>query len=99
MLLLTVLLTNYTKVVLKNLLDFVGSVLRQSEQQTKGILAAAEGKVLIIDEAYRFYSSSSVSDPYKTAVVDTIVAEVQSVPSDDRYVLLLSYKDQLKEMF
>jgi hypothetical protein len=42
---------------------------------------------------------SGNSDPYKTAVVDTIVAEVQSVPGEDRCVLLLGYKDQMEEMF
>jgi hypothetical protein len=87
------------KVVLKNPSDFVGSALGQSKQQTKGILAAAEGKVLIIDEAYGLYGGGGVADPYKTAVVDTIVAEVQSVPGDDRCVLLLGYKDQMEEMF
>ncbi|TVY80877.1 NFX1-type zinc finger-containing protein [Lachnellula suecica] len=86
-------------VVLKNPSDFVGSALGHSEQQTKGILAAAEGKVLIIDEAYGLYGGGGVSDPYKTAVVDTIVAEVQSVPGDDRCVLLLGYRDQMEEMF
>ena len=49
------------------------------------------------------YSGSSgagtQSDPYKTAVVDTIVAEVQSVPGEDRCVLLLGYKEQIVEMF
>lgn len=39
------------------------------------------------------------ADTYKTAVIDTIVAEVQSVPGEDRCVLLLGYKDQMEEMF
>lgn len=39
------------------------------------------------------------NDMYKTAVIDTIVAEVQSVPGEDRCVLLLGYKDQIVEMF
>lgn len=38
-------------------------------------------------------------DPYKTAVIDTIVAEIQSVPGEDRCVLLLGYEDQMVEMF
>jgi hypothetical protein len=38
-------------------------------------------------------------DPYKTAVVDTIVAEIQSVPGEDRCVLLLGYEEQMVEMF
>ena len=39
------------------------------------------------------------TDIYKTAVIDTIVAEVQSTPGEDRCVLLLGYKDQMEEMF
>lgn len=91
------------EVVIKNPSDFVGAALGQSEQQTKGILAASLGKVLVIDEAYGLYGGGgtpgSISDPYKTAVIDTIVAEVQSVPGDDRCVLLLGYKDQMENMF
>jgi hypothetical protein len=33
--------------------------------------------------------SGSTADPYKTAVVDTMVAEIQSTPGEDRCVLLL----------
>lgn len=87
------------EVVVKNPSDFVGSALGQSESQTKGILAATVGKVLVIDEAYGLYAGSGVTDPYKTAVVDTIVAEVHSVPGDDRCVLLLGYDEQMQEMF
>ncbi|KFA80339.1 hypothetical protein S40288_08438 [Stachybotrys chartarum IBT 40288] len=85
------------EVVVKNPADFVGSALGQSEAQTKGILASTAGKVLVIDEAYSLYGDSA--DTYKTAVVDTLVAEVQSVPGDDRCVLLLGYQDQMERMF
>lgn len=44
------------------------------------------------------YSKDS-KDPYKTSVIDTMVAEIQSVPGEDRCVLLLGYKDQMEEMF
>jgi SpoVK/Ycf46/Vps4 family AAA+-type ATPase len=80
----------------------VGDALGTSEKLTKGILTAASGKVLVIDEAYGLYgggSQASTSDPYKTAVIDTIVAEVQSVPGDDRCVLLLGYHEQMEQMF
>jgi replication-associated recombination protein RarA len=87
------------EVVIKNPSDFVGAALGQSEAQTKGILASTVGKVLVIDEAYGLYGGDGVADPYKTAVIDTIVAEVQSVPGDDRCVLLLGYDDQMQEMF
>ena len=91
-----------TVVVVKNPSDFVGDVIGGSEKQTKGILAASFGKVLVIDEAYSLYSGGnqgSTTDSFKTAVVDTIVAEVQSVPGDDRCVLLLGYREQMEEMF
>lgn len=39
------------------------------------------------------------TNQFKTAVIDTIVAEVQSVPGEDRCVLLLGYKDQIVDMF
>ena len=92
------------QVVVKNPSDFIGNVIGQSESNTKAILATTVGKVLIIDEAYMLYSGSgsgggSGTDVYKTAVIDTIVAEVQSVPGDDRCVLLLGYEPQMVDMF
>ncbi|CAK7215191.1 hypothetical protein SBRCBS47491_002399 [Sporothrix bragantina] len=94
------------EVVVRNPADFVGSALGESEKLTKGILAAAVGKVLVIDEAYGLYGGGTGSsgmgganDPFKTAVIDTIVAEVQAVPGDDRCVLLLGYKEQLETLF
>lgn len=54
----------------------------------------------MIDEAYGLYGNAgSNADPYKTAVIDTIVAEVQGVPGDDRCVLLLGYKEQMEILF
>lgn len=91
------------EVVVKNPADFMGSALGQSEKNTKAILEATRGKVLIIDEAYMLNSGSSesggTSDPYKTAVIDTIVAEVQSTSVEDRCVLLLGYSGQMEDMF
>ena len=88
---------------MKNPADFVGSVLGETEKNTKAILKATEGKVLVIDEAYMLHSGGgakgNTSDSFKTAVVDTIVAEVQSVIGEDRCVLLLGYKEKLEEMF
>jgi hypothetical protein len=57
--------------------------------------------VLIIDEAYMLDpgEASSRSDTYRNAVLDTLVAEVQSVPGEDRCVILLGYEDRLMEMF
>jgi hypothetical protein len=66
-------------------------------------LKASAGKVLVIDEAYGLDAggrtgSGSHKDPFKTAVIDTIVAEVQNTPGEDLCVLLLGYQEQMEEM-
>lgn len=87
---------------MKNPSDFVGDALGVSEKKTRGILTSTVGKVLVIDEAYGLYSGSTTGgqseDPYKTAVIDTLVAEVQSVPGEDRCILLLGYRTQMESM-
>ena len=97
------LIVDFLLVVIKNPADFIGSALGQSEANTKAILATTTGKVLIIDEAYMLYSGQNgigdKADIYKTAVIDTIVAEVQSVPGEDHCVLLLGYEKNIREMF
>ena len=89
--------------MIKNPADFIGSVLGETEKNTKAILESSKGKVLIIDEAYMFYTGNggagSTTDPFRTAAIDTMVAEIQSTPGEDRCVLLLGYKDKLEEMF
>lgn len=89
------------EVIVKNPADFVGNVIGGSEANTKAILASSIGKVLIIDEAYMLAKASGPNggDPFKAAVIDTIVAEVQSTAGEDRCVLLLGYKDQMEDMF
>ena len=39
------------------------------------------------------------ADSFSAGVIDTIVAEVQNVPGDDRCVLLLGYEPQMEDMF
>jgi hypothetical protein len=86
-------------VILKNPSDFIGTVLGSSESQTRAILAEAEGSVLVIDEAYLLCSASGTSDPYKSAVIDTIVEQVQNRPGDDRAVVMLGYRKEMEAMF
>jgi hypothetical protein len=91
--------------ILKNPSDFIGNVIGSSEKSTRDILAAAEGCVLVIDEAYMLNPSRSMGlssnggDPYKAAVLDTLVEQVQGVPGDDRVVILLGYKKEMEDMF
>ncbi|KAK5072925.1 hypothetical protein LTR64_000665 [Lithohypha guttulata] len=95
-------LLSTSECVVKTPADFIGSVIGESEQKTKAILDNTKGKVLVLDEAYMLCSglgnTSVPADPYRTAVVDTIVSEVQSTPGEDRAVLLLGYDEQMREM-
>jgi hypothetical protein len=87
---------------MKNPADFIGSVLGESENNTKAILKESEGKALLIDEAHMLYpggdAAGDAPDPYKAAVIDTIVAEVQSTSGEDRCILLSGPRDQMSEM-
>ena len=90
------------EVIIKNPSDFRGSVLGSSEKNTRDILRSAEGNVLVIDEAYALCTNNSLSgtsDPYGTAVIDTIVEQIQARPGDDRAVIMLGYRKEMEEMF
>lgn len=91
------------EVIIRNPSDLIGQYIGDSEANTKAALTAAMGNVLVIDEAHMMYTGSSdgtgnESDCYRQAMIDTIVAEVQSVPGEDRAVLLLGYGDKMQEM-
>jgi Holliday junction resolvasome RuvABC ATP-dependent DNA helicase subunit len=64
------------ELILKTASDFVGSALGTSETQTRAILEASVGSVLVIDEAYGLSSPKGTSDPYRAAVIDVMVEQV-----------------------
>ena len=87
-------------VIVKTPSDFIGDVLGSSEKRTRDILKAAEGCVLVIDEAYSLYSGDDVNknnDIYKTSVIDTIVEQVSGQAGEDRAIILLGYKDEMTQ--
>lgn len=81
------------EVVSKTASDFKGSVVGESQTKTSQILKDAQGKVLIIDEAYVLDDNM-----YGKQVLDTLVEKVQGGPSDDIAVLLLGYEEQMLAM-
>ena len=99
-------------VVLATPSDLVGSALGQSEEKTNALLDKAEGCVLVIDEAYGLDPNGAGSfgapgggggggsggggDPFKTAVIDTLVSRVQGDAGADRCVLLLGYGREME---
>lgn len=90
------------EVIVKNPSDFRGDVLGSSEKSTRDILRAAEGNVLVIDEAYALCTSNGLSgwsDPYGASVIDTMVEQIQARPGDDRAVIMLGYRKEMTDMF
>ncbi|KAH0556354.1 hypothetical protein GP486_005724 [Trichoglossum hirsutum] len=91
------------KVMIKNPSDFIGEYIGRSESATKRILTSAMGNVLIIDEVHMLYPGKRCGDrrkpdQYRTAVIDTLVAEVQNIPGEDRCVILMGYTEPVQEM-
>ena len=95
-------------VVLATPADLVGSALGASEERTNALLDKSEGCVLVIDEAYGLdpsggglggpsgSGSGGGGDPYRTAVVDTLVSRVSGDAGADRCVLLLGYRKEME---
>jgi hypothetical protein len=61
----------------------------------------AGNDINLVFHAYMLYSgkSSGSQDQFKMTVIDTMVAEIQSVPGEDRCILILGYKEQMEDMF
>jgi AAA+ superfamily predicted ATPase len=85
--------------------DYVGPFLGTSEELTKGILEQSKGCVLVIDEAYGLYTplnsagGKGQNEPYREAVINTLVEQVQGKPGEDRAVILIGYREEMEEMF
>ncbi|OJI82018.1 hypothetical protein ASPTUDRAFT_750143 [Aspergillus tubingensis CBS 134.48] len=91
------------EVVVKDPSDFIGQYIGDSEANTKEILRATEGKVLIIDDAHMLYQGTghgaNCSDSFRLAVVDTLVTNTSNEPGDDRCIILIGYPDPMKAFF
>ncbi|KAJ3962451.1 hypothetical protein N0V92_000828 [Colletotrichum tropicale] len=91
-----------TTVMVRNPSDLIGRYIGQSEQQTHDILSQARGNVLIIDDAHMLYPGANgggnKTDIYRTAVLDTIVANVSADP-EDRCIILVGYDHEMGQLF
>lgn len=80
-------------VVLKTGGDFIAGHEGGTQEKTIGILAAAVGKVLVIDEAYMLNDAN-----YGKIALDTIVSKVMGSPGEDMAVMMLGYEEQMLKM-
>ncbi|PQE20172.1 hypothetical protein CJF30_00001480 [Rutstroemia sp. NJR-2017a BBW] len=91
------------EMIFKKASDLIGRYIGQSEKYVKSALEDAQGKVLVIDEAYMLYpgkrsGNRPEGDIFRVAVIDTLVAEIQNVPGEDLCVILIGYTEPMKEM-
>ncbi|PLB51411.1 P-loop containing nucleoside triphosphate hydrolase protein, partial [Aspergillus steynii IBT 23096] len=71
-----------------------------TERTIRKVINSAQGKVLIIDDAYALWGGSRTnSHSFHQAAIDTIVSCVSGSGDADQCVLLVGYEDQLEEMF
>jgi Cdc6-like AAA superfamily ATPase len=73
--------------------DFVGSVVGGTEEKTRDLLRAAQGCVLIIDEAYNLNDQQ-----FGKAALNTLVECVSGGPGDDIAVILIGYERDVVRM-
>ena len=73
--------------------SFIGGYVGQSQVKTRALISAADGKVLLIDEAYVLAESE-----YGQRALDTIVEMVPNKPGADIAVVMIGYKDEMLTM-
>jgi AAA+ superfamily predicted ATPase len=81
------------EVMLKVASDFVGDKVGEAQTKTRAILEMAEGKVLLIDEAYALDDNL-----YGKQALDTIVEKVQATAGADVAVIMAGYKAPMLKM-
>ena len=90
------------ELVVKNASDFIGAYQGHSESQTKEIIEAARGKVLMIDEAYMLdpyrYGTPDAVDPFRQAAVDTMAGVFQNTADDNICIIMCGYKEPMERM-
>lgn len=72
--------------------EFIGQESRQTQEKTLGILRLAQGKVLIIDDAYE------LDTDHGEKVLNLLVTRIQNSMPNDMVVLLLGDHEQMTHM-
>ncbi|KAI3646660.1 hypothetical protein MP228_009588 [Amoeboaphelidium protococcarum] len=85
-------------VVKKTASDFIGQYIGQTQTKTNSIIKLAQGRVLLIDEAYALLGSSANEKSFGQDCINTLVEKVQGYPGEDIAVVLMGYKSEMQQM-
>ncbi|RGP72016.1 nfx1-type zinc finger-containing 1 [Fusarium longipes] len=90
------------KIVTRRASDLLDPAISGSEEKMTQALSEAERGILIIDDAHLLYqetpNGSVESDPTRTGVIDTLVANLSGHPGEKRCVILCGYTGRLERM-
>ena len=85
--------------------DFLGAAVGESERNTRAIVEAAKGNVLLIDEAYNLFKSAGAgvgggnSSFFGSDVLNTLVELIPGDCAADFVVLMCGYRKEMDDMF
>ncbi|GIQ81727.1 CbxX/CfqX family protein, partial [Kipferlia bialata] len=80
--------------------DLVGDVVGGTATKTQDAIKAAQGGVLMIDEAYALLDvAQGTNDIYGKECIDTLVGEIDNKPGADICVIMAGYRDPMSAMF
>ena len=93
-----------SNLVVKNPSDLIDRYIGGSEANTSEALSEAKGGILIIDDAHMLDPGSRRDNrdkdgDFRSAVLDTLVAEISGLPGEDRCVILCGYPDEMKDLY
>lgn len=97
-------LVSKKEVVVKDPSDFLSLYVGGSEDNTRQILDATQGKVLIIDDAHGLCFRKKSGDDHRgidadvAGIHDTIVAKTSTEPGQDRCIILVGYTDKMHDL-
>jgi Holliday junction resolvasome RuvABC ATP-dependent DNA helicase subunit len=89
------------RVLMKVASDFIGSAVGSTPEICKKIFEEAQGKILVIDEAYNLMGSSNGNDTinYGKEAIGVIVEKVAGSPGQDLCVIMCGYVGPMEKMF
>jgi len=78
--------------------ELIGQYLGETEVRTREALYESKGGVLVLDDFHVLDPGERSSKSFKREALDTLVAEVQNKPNEDRVIILCGYSDPVEEL-